>query len=1069
MRKLLTILFTFSVLLLSAQPQAMLKNEKIKTRRIKFQQAPDGTLVKTEDDKILEHFFYNKQGLLAQSSKYNYTRDGKLQTPVNTIYIYDAQLRLLSDSTDRVKSCYYYNNGSGLMSYSTQYSYKTNVPYRIDSVAYTYNQQNKLATIVHYSPKNEKKTEEQYTYNTEGNCATITYFAYSNGKTEAKKQRQTLFYYNADKLLSETKLIVFTTKSEEIQERKVLAYDNQKRLVCDTLYKKVNEPNGTSAFRLYQKHNYTYTLSDTIPTEVEEFRFNTTSQEFLQTYKFVYQNHLYSEKQTPKASITTQADAPSDVIFQITPPEYTTGLKGYKVLADYTLQDELYTDTHFTLHNQPRGIHFYSVVPVYEKDNIGNCSDIIQQTIKLNLPAPTNPELVYKEYYTKWNVKFKFDAPKYKNLTLKGYRWVASNKSHQATGKTDNPEQLFGTFAYYDKEKVKVELYAIYEEGESDPLTFEIDLTNVAEQVTAHWQNEYSTVKNEDGDIKQTNKYYYTSTSMGETLSFYIAYDAFGQPKKRTKVSIRKYSTKTELEEVDLYNPAKKNWEKHQKTQYLYNSAGALSAKQVFVFDKDKQIFVKDNAEYYFTDPNISYQYPIQTVAYKFNAQGDSTVTALTNSSLEFNGKYLSHQLDSVYASTDITAPLIARIETTFGNKGEIKTRIEECSNNGKLVPNKRENYNYSTETECITRITHDDFRNNNWKNVSTEEFVASKEYHFTRMPKSLTLTKDTLRWKEPERIKDLTGYKILVNGIETGIADTCRWSAMSLPNGIYTFQIVPLYNDREASISEELKVRYKNSSILNDIAALRNAKTNVDYNYTLINEMLVTGQAGNNPNYTFFEDNTAGIAIDTHSLAGYNVKTGDKIGKLKGKLVKEDNGMLLFIPTYLSILSSNNTVTAQNVELKSLLDNAKTLEARLVSLKGITFKSANTNEMLITDNENELKLLVSEGISERPTNGASGDIDGYICQKDKELIFLPARIYNVTRIQTVNNDSQPIINNGKIVLKQTSKVSIFSLNGSLINTLYTDCINLSALPKGTILLQIYHEDGSKNAFKISH
>ena len=75
-------------------------------------------------------------------------------------------------------------------------------------------------------------------------------------------------------------------------------------------------------------------------------------------------------------------------------------------------------------------------------------------------------------------------------------------------------------------------------------------------------------------------------------------------------------------------------------------------------------------------------------------------------------------------------------------------------------MPNKRENYNYSTETECITRITHDDFRNNNWKNVSTEEFVASKEYHFTRMPKSLTLTKDTLRWKEPERIKDLTGYK---------------------------------------------------------------------------------------------------------------------------------------------------------------------------------------------------------------------------------------------------------------------------------------------------------------------
>ena len=79
----------------------------------------------------------------------------------------------------------------------------------------------------------------------------------------------------------------------------------------------------------------------------------------------------------------------------------------------------------------------------------------------MNLPAPTSPELVYKEFYTKWNVKFKFDAPKYKGLTLKGYRWVVSNNGHQVTGKPDLPEQLFGTFAYYDKEKVKVELYAI--------------------------------------------------------------------------------------------------------------------------------------------------------------------------------------------------------------------------------------------------------------------------------------------------------------------------------------------------------------------------------------------------------------------------------------------------------------------------------------------------------------------------------------------------------------------------------------------------------------------------------
>ena len=214
MRQLLTILFTFSALLLSAQPQAILKNEKIKTLRIKFQQAPDGTLVKTEDDKVLEHFFYDKQGRLVQSSKYNYTRDGKLQLPVNTVYTYDTQSHLLSDSTDRVKSCYYYD-GNGLLVHSTQYSYKTNIAYRIDSVVCSYDQQNRLASVIHYTKKNEKKTEEQYTYDTKGRRATITYLAYGNGKTEAKKQRQTLFSYNEDNLLSETKSIAFTSKKEK--------------------------------------------------------------------------------------------------------------------------------------------------------------------------------------------------------------------------------------------------------------------------------------------------------------------------------------------------------------------------------------------------------------------------------------------------------------------------------------------------------------------------------------------------------------------------------------------------------------------------------------------------------------------------------------------------------------------------------------------------------------------------------------------------------------------------------------------------------------------------------------
>ncbi|GAB6975816.1 hypothetical protein JCM15124A_07230 [Prevotella falsenii] len=1046
----------------------MLKKEKIETYRIKFQQSPDGTPIKTEEKKNLERYFYDYQGRLAQSSKYNYTQDGKLQPPLNTVYVYDAQSRLLSDSTDRVKSCYFYN-ANGMLDYSTQYNYKSNLPRRIDSVVCAYDQSNRLASITHYKNKGEKNTEEQYTYDDKGRTASITYLSYSNGASTPKKQRQTIFAYNADDLLSETKLIRFTSTSEELQERKVFAYDEQKRLLCDTLYKKVTDPNGSSNFSLYQKHDYIYTLTDTIPSEVDEYRFNTTSQQFLQTYKFAYLNYLYKQERTPQASITAQEGTPGDIVFQVTPPADATGLQGYMVLADYTLQDELFTDVRFTLHNQPRGIHYYRVVPVYEQGTMGNCSELLTHTIKINLPAPTKPELVYKEYYTKWNVKFKFSAPQYQGLTLKGYRWAVSGNGHQTTGKTDSPNQLFGTFTYYNKEKVKVELYAVYEEGESDPLTFEIDLTDVTDMITEHWRNQYSTVKDETGNIKQTNKFYYTSDSMGETFSFSVGYDSSGQPKERTTTTLRKYSSKIESEEIDLYDPTKKNWEGHRKILYTYNSASSLSGKQVLVFNKDQQTFIKDKAEYYFMDPKVSYQYPIETTAYTFDTQGDSTVTAFTNSTLEFTGKYLSHQIDSVYASLDTTLPAVACIEKTFDDKGKIKTSVESRRINGKLTPHQRIQYDYSADTELPTRITHSAFRNNDWQTDSIEDFVASKEYHFTHMAKSLTLTKDSLRWKAPDRIQDLTGYKVLVNGIETAFADTCCWSAMSLPNGVYTFQVVPVYNDREAGISETLKIRYKNRTILADVAALRKAKPNVDYPYTLTGEVLVTGQAGANPAYTFFEDETSGIALDTKELAGYGIKVGDKIGKLKGKLVKEANGLLLFKPTYLSILSSGNAVTAKPSDFKTLLENTETLEARFIGLEGITFKQGDAGTMLISDADKELPILIPNDTDEQPVAGAKGNVEGFLSRSGEGFIFLPTRIFNVTGIQAISENEYPVVINGQLVLKQAQEIRVYDLQGSLLSVTNTNHIDLSAMPKGTILLQVYYKNGSKQAFKILH
>ena len=58
---------------------------------------------------------------------------------------------------------------------------------------------------------------------------------------------------------------------------------------------------------------------------------------------------------------------------------------------------------------------------------------------------------------------------------------------------------------------------------------------------------------------------------------------------------------------------------------------------------------------------------------------------------------------------------------------------------------------------------------------------------------------------------------------------------------------------------------------------------------------------------------------------------------------------------------------------------------------------------------------------------------------------------------------------NGNLILRQVKEVRIYNTNGSLSGVLHTNSIDLSVLPKGTIILHIYHENGSKNVFKISH
>ena len=198
-------------------------------------------------------------------------------------------------------------------------------------------------------------------------------------------------------------------------------------------------------------------------------------------------------------------------------------------------------------------------------------------------------------------------------------------------------------------------------------------------------------------------------------------------------------------------------------------------------------------------------------------------------------------------------------------------------------------------------------------------------------------------------------------------------------------------------------------------------------------------------------------------------MKVGDKIGKLKGKLVEEANGLLHFKPTYLSILSSNNPVSAKPSDLKTLLENTETLEARLISLAGISFKQGNAGKMLISDAGKELTIFVPNNANEQPTAGGKGNVEGFLSRSGEGYIFLPTRIFNITGIQSITENETPAVIDGQLKLKQAQEIRIYNLQGKLLTITQNNFVDLSTMPKGTLLLQVYYKNGSIKTFKFLH
>ena len=787
-----------------AQTTPVKKTAMIKALGVSFVDMGEGQQPKRiEENKNLDKFFYDANGNMVQTSKYTFIK-GTMVLKKDTIYTYDASNKLVCDSSDKMKTNYYYDS-QGKLERVVSYSYRSLNPQRRDSVVCTYDANNRLIVKTHYNDKSVKRSEEKYIYDVGGKLSNIETHSFQ-ASGNSKKSMQTNYFYNSANLLAEEQVVKFSGTKEDMQSRKLYTYDANGRLESDTIYAKVK-----SNFRLTMKHVYHYDGAELIPTSVEEFSYNSQTENFTETAKMEYVNGIHSADRVPLNVKVSKGDKITDVKIALNQPTDAQGLMGYNVIADYIVLDTIFKGNEFTIPGQTRGKHCYRVVPVYADNITANCSELISHEINITLSAPKNPVLVSKEYYTRWVVKFKWDAPDSQGATLKGYRWKAQNGTNMSTGNTNDPEQLFGTFDYYGKEVAEVSLYAIYEEGESDPVIFSLDLSDTKDQITEHWQNQGFTTKNANGTTTQIGRYYYNSSSIGEELDFQVNCLPDGTPTERRICTTKLYSTKLLTDITEAYDAESLGWKNHIKIVYGYTPAGTLESKTTYRFDTDAKEFRKKEAEWYHFDYSVSYSTPAQTTRYEFNSEDDSTLVAFIKTSLTDKVAGVYTQTDKVFNSDGPLAGLLGQVETVYADKNKMISRTVSNIINGNLTLDTRTCREYSKETNLCTREVEEKYEGGTWKLTSEKLFIPSKEYHFTRTPKSLHFSDNTLTWAEPERTKDLTGYKILINGVEKATVTERSYKPTGLKNGKYIFIVMPLYNGSDGSLSKALNVKINN------------------------------------------------------------------------------------------------------------------------------------------------------------------------------------------------------------------------------------------------------------------
>ncbi len=740
------------------------------------------------DDQNIIHSFYDINGnkILQRTRTYNAAKSTSYIS-----YKYNDKNQLIEEIDGSTKYLYNYNN-DGNVEKREKYGSTGTVS---ETIAYEYV---------------DGRLTKEIVYNSSGNVSTTYNYVYDNGLLVNREK------YNSSNQMSGNIEYVYNNKNQLIVEcdstirtsnglvssakRYTYEYDANDRLYSKT-YESANvtsyEITGWTGKEMYI-YIYEGTSNKKIREELHTYSTTKAKYEIYEHDEYTYSSKYGSEFIPGNVSFT-QGEKVTSIIMSVNEPTNKTGLSGYRVIADNKLLDTLYTSTSFEIEDQLRGNHTYRVMAVY--DTIpSTVSNELLHMVDINLPAPNNATIITQEYSSQWQVSFSFDAPNVpEGVNLTGYRYkvIGGNGGASGTSNADNNKVSFKLYAdtkNNDNNLCKVELYAVYAEGESDPYIFDIDLRDTENQITIKWQNYLSESVDASGAALGNNHYYYTSTYSGEALASKVEYDAENNPKYR-------HTTANGIDYIDVWDAETMQWGKYSKKEKSKEDGTSwenwYDCVTTSVFDAETNEYEPTEVVKAYSYYNASYKIILgNTSTYKINSGEETLVKYVTHYTSD--DKALS--VDTVYAADKVTITGLVRYNY---NADQVLSSKENLKyENGAYAATDKTVYDYNAETGLISSEKQYQIDGNAETLSATTTYYASKEYGSIKAPASATFDGVVLSWENPaNKYMNPDAYRIFVNNIPyADVEEGNEIEITDIPSGDYKFTVMSLYNGMESN-----------------------------------------------------------------------------------------------------------------------------------------------------------------------------------------------------------------------------------------------------------------------------